>query len=233
MQPQIQPAALQEKTTRTACPLTLAVSDIRLVNSKRITLNYEVKDVGPSGITDVELWCTRDGLTWKKRETLHQAHPPCVVDVEDEDLYGFTLVVHSGAGLGRQPQEGDQPQVWVEVDVTKPTVQLLGVEAGKGVNNRQLTILWKATDKNLGARPITLAYAAQADGPWFPIATELENTGRFVWNMPKEAPHQLFVRVEAVDLVGNIGLAQTPNALLDDLSQPTISITKVEGSPKE
>src|SRR5579883_3387617 len=46
-----------------------AASDIRLVNSKRISLNYKVNNVGPSGVTAVELWCTRDGRTWKKLKT--------------------------------------------------------------------------------------------------------------------------------------------------------------------
>jgi hypothetical protein len=210
-----------------------AAAEVRLVNSKHISLNYEVKGVGPSGITDVELWCTRDGRTWKKLETLHQKTPPCVVDVADEDLYGFTLVVRTGAGLGKAPQEGDPPQVWVEVDTTRPTVRLLGVEAAKGSTGRQLTIRWKAADKNMAARPITLTYAAQAEGPWLPVAGPLENTGHYVWQVPAEVPHRLFLRVEAADQVGNVGSAQTPDALLDDTSQPTVSILQVESTTEK
>src|SRR5262249_20281348 len=74
----------------TANPAGPGASEVRLVNNKRISLNYEVKDVGTSGVTSVELWCTRDGRTWKKKETLPHTQPPCVVEVEDEDLYGFT-----------------------------------------------------------------------------------------------------------------------------------------------
>lgn len=207
-------------------------SDIRLVNSKRVSFNYEVKNVGSSGVTAVELWCTRDGRTWKKLKTFEQAHPPCVFEVDEEDLYGFTLVVRSGVGLGRQPQEGDKPQVWVEVDTTRPVVRLMGVEAGPADRGRSLTIRWKATDKNLGPRPINLLYATQAAGPWKPIATRLENTGHYVWQIPSDVPHHLLVRVEAVDRVGNLGMAQTTNPLLDDLSQPTASILAVEGTGK-
>jgi hypothetical protein len=209
-----------------------APSDIRLVNSKRVSFNYEVKNVGSSGVTAVELWCTRDGRSWKKLKTFEQAHPPCVFEVDEEDLYGFTLVVRSGVGLGKQPQEGDKPQVWVEVDTTRPVVRLMGVEAGPADRGRSLTIRWKATDKNLGPRPINLLYATQAAGPWKPIATQVENTGHYVWQMPSDVPHHLLVRVEAVDLVGNLGVAQTTNPLLDDLSQPTASILAVEGTGK-
>jgi hypothetical protein len=225
--PAVAPAALTESKITGLSP-----SEIRLVNSKRISLNYAVKDVGSSGITDVELWCTRDGRTWKKQDTAHRGQPPCVIEVDDEDLYGFTLVVRSGVGLGKQPQEGDKPQVWVEVDVTKPFVRLMGMEAGRGTEGRQLTIQWKATDKNLGPRPITLYYATQANGPWMPIAAQLENTGHYVWNMPADAPHQFFVRVEAADLAGNVGMAQTPTALIDDMSQPTTAILAVEPADK-
>ncbi len=209
-----------------------APSDIRLVNSKRVSFNYEVKNVGSSGVTAVELWCTRDGRSWKKLKTFEQAHPPCVFEVDEEDLYGFTLVVRSGVGLGRPPQEGDKPQVWVEVDTTRPVVRLMGVEAGPAASGRSLAIRWKATDKNLGPRPINLLYATQAAGPWKPIATRVENTGHYVWQIPSDVPHHLLVRVEAVDLVGNLGMAQTTNPLLDDLSQPTASILAVEGTGK-
>jgi hypothetical protein len=223
------PAMVAAPARTAAASPAPAASDIRLVNSKRISLNYKVNNVGSSGVTAVELWCTRDGRTWKKLKSFEQAHPPCIIDVDEEDLYGFTLVVRSGVGLGKPPQEGDKPQVWVEVDTTRPVVRLMGVEAGPVAQGRSLSIRWKATDKNLGQRPITLLYTTEAAGPWKPIATQLENTGYYVWHIPNEVPHHLLVRVEAVDLVGNIGVAQTTNPLLDDLSQPTASILAVEG----
>lgn len=231
------PSWPEEPSTRAPAPTaptaaSPAATNIRLVNSKRISLNYAVQNVGSSGVTAVELWCTRDGRTWTKRATYPKAQPPCVIDVEDEDLYGFTIVVRNGVGLGKTPQEGDRPQVWVEVDTTKPFVRLMGVEAEPGAQGRNLTILWKATDKNLGPRPVSLRYAAKAEGPWTVIATDLENTGRYVWHLPSAAPHHLFLRVEAVDLVGNVGIAQTPTPLLDDLSQPTTAILAVEGKGK-
>src|SRR5205807_9911210 len=38
----------------------------RWVNSKKISLNYEIKEEGPSGVQAVELWFTRDMQTWEK-----------------------------------------------------------------------------------------------------------------------------------------------------------------------
>jgi hypothetical protein len=206
-----------------------AAPAVRMVNSKHITINYEVKGVGPSGLSGVELWCTRDGKTWKKRDVAPRARPPYVVEVEEEGLYGFTLLAKNGIGLGKDaPQPGDLPQIWVEVDMTRPVVQLTGINANCSHNSQNVVIRWKASDKNLGPRPITLAYATAAHGPWQSIAANVPNTGRYVWPLPAEAPARFLVRVEAADLVGNVGSAQTPKPVLMDRAQPTVSILDVE-----
>lgn len=208
-------------------------SATRLVNSKRINLNYRLEDVGPSGAV-VELWYTRDARTWQKHSEDKNPRPPFIVDVSEEGRYGFTLVVHSGVGLGdRAPQTGDTPQIWVEVDWTKPVVQLHNVEVGRGLEAGNLTVTWTATDKNLARAPIALSYAEHPEGPWTPIAANLENTGRYIWRLPPTGiPYQFHVRVEAVDLAGNVGSAQTPTLVKVDLSRPKVSILDVGAAGK-
>jgi hypothetical protein len=211
-----------------------APADRRLVNSKRISLNYELKDVGPSGVSAVELWFTQDGRSWNryplpKAEEGARPPRPLVFDVAGEGVYGFTLVAKSGVGLGeRPPQVGDRPQVWVEVDLTKPVVQVQQVLVGRGADQGKLTITWSARDRNLGRDPITLSYAEGAGGPWRPLATKIANTGRYVWSMPDKVPYQFYVRVEAADLAGNVGEATTPDMIRVDLSQPRVNILNVE-----
>src|SRR5205823_13601953 len=80
-----------------------AAAAVRMVNSKRVSLNYEIKDVGPSGISAVELWYTQDGKRWEKFDTANQPRPPLVIEVKDDALYGFTLVARNGIGLGKRP----------------------------------------------------------------------------------------------------------------------------------
>jgi hypothetical protein len=207
-------------------------SGIKLVNSTNIALNYEIKDKGPSGISVVELWYTQDAgaRSWQKyREEKGDVHPPFTVDVSGEGLYGFTLIVRSGVGLGdRPPQVGDQPQVWVEVDLTKPIVHVGSVEVGRGPEAGRLAISWTATDKNLGAHSITLSYSEQSGGPWNPIASNVENTGRYIWQMPSGVPYRFHVRVEATDRAGNIGSADTSAPVIVDLAQPKGVILNVE-----
>ena len=192
-----------------------AAPSIRMVNSKRVTLNFELKDVGASGVSGVELWCTQDAHTWKKGEIEAQTNHSFTVEVKEEGLYGFTLLARNGSGVGKEdaPAPGEQPQVWVMVDVTKPTVQISSVEITRAGKEPTVEIHWSAKDKNLGPKPITLSYAEQPEGPWTPIAAGVENSGQYEWQPPTTAPHRLYLRVEAVDMPGNSAWAQTANPL--------------------
>jgi hypothetical protein len=202
---------------------------VRLVNKKRITLNYEVKDVGPSGVSGVELWYTRDAKDWKRHDSAPETKPPYIIEVQEEGLYGFTLLAKNGIGLSKDPpRSGDLPQVWVEVDLTRPTVAVTDVKAGYSDKAPILTVQWKANDKNLGGQPITVSYAEKENGPWQPIVTNVENTGRCAWPLRPGVPPKLFVRVEARDLAGNVGAAQTPAPVQVDMSRPTVNILDVE-----
>jgi hypothetical protein len=204
-------------------------SGVRMVNNKRFSISYELKDVGPSGVSEIDLWYTSDGRNWEKAGEVRQSQSPYIVNVDHEGRFGLTMVARSGIGLGgRPPSMGDAPQIWIEVDTTKPAVALLNPKVNLSSDTHHLIINWTATDKNLAARPITLAYAEQAAGPWLPIATKIENTGRYVWQIPDLGSHRFLVRVEATDLAGNVGVAQTPEPILLDLAQPTVSILGVE-----
>jgi hypothetical protein len=144
-------------------------------------------------------------------------------------VYGFTLVARSGVGLGdRPPQVGDRPQIWVEVDLTKPVVRMQNVLVGQGADKGKLTITWTAQDKNLAREAVSLSYAEQATGPWTTFAEHIPNTGRYVWSMPEQVPYQFLVRVQAADLAGNIGEAITPNLVKVDLALPKVRILQVE-----
>ena len=218
-------------TALTASP-TGAPSATRMVNSKRITLNYELKDVGASGVGGVEMWCTQDTRTWKKGEVVAQTNHSFTVEVKDEGLYGFTLLARNGSGAGKDvPQPGDQPQVWVSVDVTKPVVQITSLELTHGGKAPTIMIRWSAKDKNIGPRPINLSFSEEADGPWSPIATGLENSGQYEWQPSGAVPHHLYVRVEATDLHGNVGTAQTSNPMRVEASGATAAATPTTEPP--
>jgi hypothetical protein len=209
--------------------------DRKLVNSRRVSLNYDLKEVGPSGVSAIELWYTEDGRSWNKYPTpfgQDASQKTITFDLADERVYGITLVAKSGVGLGdRPPQIGDRPHVWIEVDTTKPQVQLHGVTVGTGADKGKLSVTWSARDKNLSATPISLSYRGD-NGEWTPFAQKLKNEGQYTWKMPADVPYQFFVKVEAVDRAGNIGEAVTDGQVKVDLSTPKVQIRNVEPAGK-
>jgi hypothetical protein len=185
---------------------------LRLVNSRRIAFHFEVKDGGGTSPVTVEIWGTQDLKTWQKYDPVAQKDKAYIIEVKEEGLYGFALLAHSAASRDR-PRPGEVPQVWVAVDYTRPEVHFAGAELNILAPAPTLVIRWAASDRNLGPRPITLLYAEQSDGPWTLLAGNADNTGRYEWALPTTLPSSLYLRVQAADLMGNIGMAQTPNLL--------------------
>lgn len=217
----ILPASAKSDSAKTASKKTTQVAEaksppvnlgvLRLLNSKRITFHYEVKDPASSGVSGLEMWGTTDMRSWKKYDIVKRSGSSLVVDVKEEGLYGFSMIARGKEELTKNqpPQPGEPPQVWVAVDLTKPVVQLLGAELNIMAKAPALVIRWNAKDRNFGPRPITLLYAERLEGPWTPVAANVENSGRYEWSMPACVPSSVFVRIQAVDLMGNTGMAQT------------------------
>ena len=184
---------------------------LRLLNSKRITFHYEVKDPASSGVAGLELWGTTDTKSWRKYDSVTRTPATLVVEVKDEGVYGFTMIARGKGEIAKNqpPQPGEAPQVWVAVDLTKPVVQLLGAELNVMSATPSLVVRWSAKDSHLGPRPIALLYAERLEGPWSAISANVENSGRYEWNMPACLPSKLYVRVQATDMMGNVGMAQT------------------------
>jgi hypothetical protein len=183
-----------------------------LVANPRFALQYAVDDAGPNGPANVELWVTQDGgRTWNRQAEDSDRASPFEVDLGAEGTFGLCLVARALSGLGDQPPApGDPPQIWVEVDSTPPTVQLAAPRVGTGSYAGKVEISWRATDLHLAPRPITLYWRPdQPNANWQPIAGPLENTGRYVWNVPATVPPKIHIRVEAADTVGNRGGAET------------------------
>ena len=193
-----------------------------MVNSRSFDMDYEVDAVGPSGIAKVELWGTRDGgRNWSSYGIDPNNRSPIHATVEGEGLYGFRVVVQSGSGLGGlPPKSGDQPDIWVGVDLTKPLVRLTDVQFGEGPNAGELTIRWQASDNAFAARPISLLFSDRPGGPWSTIAAGLENSGQYTWRPDSRVPDRIYLRIEARDEAGNIGTFDLPQPVALDRVRP-------------
>lgn len=192
----------------------------RMVNSRTFELEYEVESIGPSGIGKIELWGTRDGgRTWASFGVDADNRSPLVVKVDSEGIYGFRIVVTSPNGSGGDnPRAGDLPDLWIGVDRTKPAVKLTGVEIGK--DGSELVLRWEASDELPDPRPISLLFSDRPGGPWTAFASGLENTGSYTWRLDSRAPEQLYLRVEARDEAGNLGIYESPDPLPLDRQRP-------------
>jgi hypothetical protein len=209
--------------------------EITLVSDKRIMVEYELSKIGPSGLSSVEVWLTRDkGMNWTKfveDKNASQATSGGKYERElilpGDGLYGITLVVKSKAGLGKAwPRAGDTPELMVEVDSTPPTGQL-NSPIPDPQHPGTVVLTWIAKDKNIADAPTTLEWSENPAGPWTKIASDLPNTGaeypntgRFDWIVPPGMPSHVFLKITVRDKAGNEAAARSREAHLIDVSEP-------------
>ena len=205
--PQTAPSGLQlvpapnpiQQTTHTA------PSKRQIVNNPKLFLDYQLENVGPSGVGKLQLWVTRDqSKTWTKiNETTHDGSP-VELSLPGEGLYGVALVAVNGRGVaGAPPAAGDTPDWWIEVDTTKPNVEISKIASVPENGLHVVHIHWTAQDKNIGDTPVELLYATTPKGPWLPIAKGLKAEGQHRWSPPAEIGAQAHLRLIARDAAGN------------------------------
>jgi hypothetical protein len=182
----------------------------RMTNVRRFNLEYDIDSVGPSGVARVEMWGTRDGgRTWTSWGTDPDRQSPFSVEVDEEGVYGFRIVIESGSGLaGRPPRPGDLADIWVGIDTTRPIARLTSAIYGTGPQAGHLDIRWDADDLKMASRPITLLFSGTPDGPWSTIAAGLPNDGQYFWRVDPRTPQQIYLRLEVRDEAGNVGVHQ-------------------------
>ena len=127
----------------------------------------------------------------------------------------------------RGARSGDLPDLWIGVDLTKPTARIISAQQGVDGDAGRLIISWQAEDKMLAARPVSLSFRQDGAGPWLPVASGLENTGRYAWPIDNRTPSELYLRLEVRDEAGNVGVYETPEPVTIDQSSPTIRVREI------
>lgn len=180
---------------------------VRYSNSHRFSLDYEVEALGSRGVDAIELFGTVDrGQTWSLWGKDADRETPFDIEVRDDGVFGFRIVVVGQSGLNSpRPLSGEEPDILVVVDRDKPDVRITGAKYGVGDEIGSLVIEYDCEDGNLKKRPITLAFAESVDGPWTTIAGGLLNNGRYAWPADPDLPRAFYLRVDATDASGNVG----------------------------
>jgi hypothetical protein len=209
------------------------------VRSRRVQLQYKLDNVGDSGVQGIDVFVTRDALLWEKQYTLDSKKAGIVPGQNDQVLplelggsgrWGITILPRSGVGLSEPaPQRGEQPQVWIEVDDTRPVVKIHNVVVGQqGPDMGRVVVSYSASDKFLRARPITISWADAPTGQWTVLEKETENTGSYVLDTRTvKLPYQFYLKVEATDEAGNVGSAVTEQPVKIDVKVPRATTIKV------
>jgi len=199
------------------------------VNATHVSLEYAIEQQGPSGVSKVEVYVTRDnGMTWQSAHEDTYAHSPVEFDLPGEGLYGVVLTVSNGTGLATPPpQRGETPDYWVEVDLTRPTAQLMSVVPGIGREAGIMHITWAANDKNLGTTPVDLYYTGKRGGQWEPIARGLKNDGSYRWTLPRDAGSEFYIRMDVTDQAGNLTRCESPKPVVVDLIKPKAKVLTI------
>lgn len=137
-------------------------------------------------------------------------------------------MVLSKAGLGkRPPQPNDPPDIRVEIDLTNPVAILNEPEPDPHSPNT-IVLSWSAGDKNPAPNPVALQWKDPAAGDWKTIQDNLPLNGQYRWALPPNFPSYVHLRVIARDAVGNLGVAETKEPVLVDLSKPEGHIVGVQ-----
>lgn len=201
----------------------------QLINTTRASLSYQIGQVGPSGLGKIEVWITRDqGRNWKRLCDDPDCKSPVEIELPGEGLYGLRLVVSNGSGFGNTtPGENDEPDLWVEVDATKPVAQLQKVHPATGSDAPTIFMSWTSSDKNLGLEPVDLYYSTRHGGPWMPIAQGLNKEGNYRWPIPRSEGSQYYIRLAVTDQAGNKSYSETEPLVLD-LLRPTPKMVRIE-----
>lgn len=176
-------------------------------NSRTFSLDYDLESNPVIGIQRIELWGTTDGgKTWENWGADPDRMSPMDVAVEEDGTFGFRIVTISDNGIAtNRPVNGEQADVWIEVDSQAPLVTIVSAQYGRGVDAGSLVIEYQASDPYLHEAPISLSISETAQGPWVTASTGQANNGRFVWVAQPGLPKQVYLRLEAMDRAGNIG----------------------------
>jgi hypothetical protein len=207
----------------------LAAASAQVVNQHIFELEYQVDDVGPSGVSAVELFVTEDGgKQWFTYGNDDDLRSPIQIDTHGEGTFGFAVRVRNGLGFADDaPQTGQAPEMVVTVDESLPVIELAQpVMRTDGFGTIQLS--WQVREQNPAGTPVRLEFAAAANGPWTPVFDWQYDQGGYQWGVRPGTPTQLYFRLLARDAAGNVASAQTTQPVVVDLRRPVGRLLRVQ-----
>ena len=199
----------------------------RIVSNPVFNIAYQVEDIGPSGVSAVELYLTEDnGQQWFRYGEDTDQRSPVLVDVRGEGTYGFVIRVRNGVGFSDPPpQPGEVPEIVVTVDQTPPAVELAAPTVRSGASPAVLVQWNQMTQESVDYR---LEFATSAAGPWTPLFDWQANRSGYEWPIQANVPPSVYFRLLARDAIGNIATAQSSQPTIIDLKRPRARMLSIQ-----
>jgi outer membrane protein TolC len=187
-------------------------SKTNYTSSKAFELDYVVEGAEPSAVTEVQLWGTCDGgATWSLWGNDDDCVSPIKVLVDDENAFGFTILVSTNATTKPPPPApGAMPAVCVVFDQSPPRVEDFYLDG--------TWLVWRVTDDNLGATGVSLSIAMDEGGPFANLAKSLPESGSFALNLSAAREREYWLQLESQDLAGNVTRFRQPVSKLQKLN---------------
>lgn len=200
-----------------------------VISYKRFAIEYAVRDNIRSGvgIQKVELFITTDlGLTWKKYGEDPDKKSPFVIEVEEDGVYGFSLVSTDNVGnRERPPFMGMIPTKVIIVDTVKPTGKFLEPVRKEGLKGESIRIAWESDDNYPAKNPVTLQYSSDKGNNWRTLKSGLPANGKVAWIPPQQKSPVYMFRIIIADRAGNKSMVSSPGMVITDIDAPTAKVT--------
>ena len=201
----------------------------QLVKNRVFDIAYQVEDVGPSGVSAVELFVTENGgQQWFRYGKDVDLRTPFQVDTRGEGTFGFAVRVYNGLGFSDPPpQPGDVPSIVVTVDQSPPVIRL-GTPQVVATGLGHVALNWQVSDNNPSSTPVRLEYSTSPSGPWTPLFDWQSDQRGFQMPIQSGVSSSMYFRLLARDAAGNIATAQTPQAVIIDQKRPRARLLQVQ-----
>jgi hypothetical protein len=183
-----------------------------------VSLDTQVADIGPAGLSAARLWVSQDdGTSWSEGPFIVDPFKNVTWKATTDGRYRLAIVATDQSGnVSTTPKGKADDQFLLIVDTAAPSITLSSaigiVEAEKAVGNRRafkpgdrVAVPFAIKDSNLTPNSVSVYLQTDATKGWKELAKGLPTDGAFRFEIPAIASKNAKIKVTAVDNAANLG----------------------------
>jgi Tfp pilus assembly protein PilF len=206
-------------------PPTATITGPTLSGSDATELSVKADDGDGSGVAQVELWTSdNNGASWTPGGKTAAGQPVVFKGTTGKHAL-FVTAADKAGNEGAAPKPGDAPQVTLEINTKTPIVHLKTLADGGNIaGGSRMPIQWEAVTPKPSERNVSIFISPDGGNIWSVVASDIENSGVFVWDAPQVNSSNCLLKVTVKDAGGVTGEAQSAKAFTIDSTRPTSAI---------